>query len=263
MREQSAGAARLVDAHCHIDLYDNPAGVVGEAEAAGVYTIAVTNAPSVFRHTAALVKDCRYVRAAVGLHPELVHSHGRQVEKVPPLLKETRYVGEIGLDYTTADQAVRRAQRDVLGKILTWCAEYKDKVLTLHSRRAAADTVEAVGPNYPGGVILHWFSGSAAELERAVGYGMYFSVNPAMVGSQKGQALISRMPVERVITETDGPFVKHGPQPAEPRHTESVIEGLAELWRASPGEVREAVFANFKRLLTSGGAGGRQAGAGG
>ena len=252
MQEQPAGGRRLVDAHCHVDLYDNPAGVVAEAEAAGVYTIAVTNAPSVFRHTAALVRDCRYVRAAVGLHPELVHSHGRQVENVPPLLKETRYVGEIGLDYTTVDQAVRRAQREVFGRILTWCAEYKDKVLTLHSRRAAADTVEAVGPNYPGGVVLHWFSGSGRELERAVGYGMYFSVNPAMVGSQKGRALISRMPVERVITETDGPFVKHGPQPAAPRHTESVIEGLAELWRTSPVEAREAVFANFKRLLTGG-----------
>jgi len=251
MHERPAGAGLLVDAHCHIDLYDNPAGIVAEAEAAGVYTIAVTNAPSVFHHTAALVKDCRYLRAAVGLHPELVHSHGHQVEKVPLLLKETRYVGEIGLDYTTADQAVRRAQRDVLGKILTWCAEYKDKVLTLHSRRAAADTVEAVGANYPGSVILHWFSGSASELERAVGYGMYFSVNLPMVGSQKGQALISRLPLERVITETDGPFVKHGAQPAKPSHTQSVIEGLATLWHTSPGEARKTVFANFKGLLRS------------
>jgi|SRR5947209_3374619 len=257
MREQSAGSGRLIDAHCHIDLFDNPAHVVAEAEAAGVYTIAVTNAPSVFRHTAALVKDCRYVRAAVGLHPELVHSHGRQVEKMPPLLQETRYVGEIGLDYTTIDQAVRRAQRDVLGKILTWCAEYKDKVLTLHSRRAAADTVEAVGANYPGSVILHWFSGSSGELERAVSYGMYFSVNLSMVGSQKGQALISRMPVDRVITETDGPFVKHGPQPAKPIHTQSVIEGLATLWHTSPDEASDTVFANFKRLLRGSSVGGR------
>jgi TatD DNase family protein len=251
MSEQSAGVGRLVDAHCHIDLFSNPAEVVAEAEAAGVYTIAVTNAPSVFRHTADLVKDCRYIRAAVGLHPELVHSHGRQVENVPPLLKETRYVGEIGLDYSTTDQAVRRAQRDVLGKILAWCAEYRDKILTLHSRRAAADTIEALGENYPGGVILHWFSGSSAELERAICYGMYFSINVQMVGSQKGQALLSRMPVERVITETDGPFVKHGTQPAKPRHTQLVIEGLATLWHTSPDEAREIVFANFKRLLSS------------
>lgn len=259
MGEHSTEAGRFVDAHCHVDLYKDPAGVVAEAEAAGVYTIAVTNAPSVFRHTAALAKGSRYVRAAVGLHPELVHSHGRQVEQMPPLLSETRYVGEIGLDYTTKDTAVRRSQREVLGKILSWCAGYKNKVLTLHSRRAAADTIEAVGPDYPGGVIMHWFSGSAGELERAARYGMYFSVNTAMVGSHKGQALISRMPVDRVITETDGPFVKNGADPATPRNTQLVIEGLAKLWRVSPDEAKETVFANFRRLLGGGGSAVNQA----
>jgi TatD DNase family protein len=240
---------RLIDAHCHVDLFDNPADVVAEAEAAGIYTIAVTNAPSVFGHTAALVKDCRYVRAAAGLHPELVHSHGHQVVKVRPLLDETRYVGEIGLDYTTPDQLVQRVQREVLGKILSWCAEYGDKVLTLHSRRAAADTISAVGADYPGSVILHWFSGGTSELERAVSYGMYFSVNPAMVASKKGQSLISRMPADRVLTETDGPFVKQGAGPARPRHVQSAVEGLAALWHTSPEGARETVFANFKRLL--------------
>lgn len=249
MRAQSTGAGCLVDAHCHIDLFDKPTDVVAEAEADGVYTIAVTNAPSVFRHTAGLVKDCRYVRPAVGLHPELVHTHGRQVEMMPPLLKETRYVGEIGLDYTTMDHAMRRAQRDVLGKILSWCAEYRNKVLTLHSRRAAADTVAAIGANYPGSVILHWFSGSVGELEMAVSYGMYFSINSAMAESKKGQALISRIPIERVLTETDGPFVKRGSQPAKPCHIGLVIEGLATLWRVSYDEARETVLTNFKQLL--------------
>ena len=61
----------LFDTHCHVDLYPDPVGLVREAERRGIYTIAVTNTPSVFPATAAIVKGCRYVRPALGLHPQL------------------------------------------------------------------------------------------------------------------------------------------------------------------------------------------------
>lgn len=248
-QSQATQPSPLVDAHCHIDLFKRPTEIIAEAEANRIYTIAVTNAPSVFRHTQALVAHCRYVRPALGLHPELVHSHGHQVHMLKPLLKETRYVGEIGLDYTTTDQEIRRAQREVLNQILLWCSEYKDKVLTLHSRRAAADTIAAVGKDYPGTVILHWFSGGVRELEQALTYGMYFSVNTAMVQSKKGRSLILRIPKEQILTETDGPFVSVLSQPAKPPHIKEVLQGIANLWKVSYEEARERVLVNFQGLL--------------
>ncbi len=87
-----------------------------------------------------------------------------------------------------------------------WCAEEEDKILTIHSRRAAADIISMVGNSFQGTAILHWFTGAAKEVERAAAYGMYFSVNPAMVLSEKGRSLISAMPVDRVLTESDGPI---------------------------------------------------------
>lgn len=240
----------LVDAHCHIDLYDDPAQVVADAEAHQVYTIAVTNAPSVFAHTAQLAENSRYVRAALGLHPELVHSHGHEVNRFPQLLSQTRYVGEIGLDYTTNDPSIRSAQREVLDQILSWCAESGNKVLTLHSRRAATDTIAAIGNNYSGKVILHWFSGNNAELEQAAEYGMYFSVNAAMVRSNKGRSIIQRMPLERVLTESDGPFVSINNRPANPASVNQTLNGLADIWGIAAEEARERVITNFRRLLT-------------
>jgi len=239
----------LVDAHCHIDLYPNPAQIVAEAEVHRVYTIAVTNAPSVFAHTAKLVANSRYVRAAAGLHPELVHSHGHEVEKFPQLLAQTRYVGEIGLDYSTDDVLVRQRQREVLSQILAWCAEYGNKVLTLHSRRAAADTIAAVGDNYPGRVILHWFAGSIVELERAAGCGMYFSINAAMVRSEKGKSLIMRMPRDSVLTESDGPFVRTRNRPEDPTGSNQTLAALASIWGSEPDEAAEIVLKNFRQLL--------------
>jgi TatD DNase family protein len=84
--------------------------------------------------------------------------------------------------------------------------------------------ITLVGDNYPGKVILHWFSGAGTELERAANFGMYFSVNTAMVNSKKGQMLISRMPPDRVVTESDGPFVRVADEPAHPRHIGEVIK---------------------------------------
>lgn len=240
----------MVDAHCHVDLYPHPENIVAEIEARKVYTIAVTNAPSVFHYTASLAAHCKYVRAAAGLHPELVHSHSRELDRLWPLLDQTRYVGEIGLDYTTTDETDRKNQRTIFTKILERCSAYGNKVITLHSRRAVADVISSVGDKYPGRVILHWFSGSITELERAVSFGMYFSVNTAMAGSKKGQALIARMPQDKVVTESDGPFVNVGNEPAHPHHMAEVIKKLAVLWQVSSEEARSSVLLNFRFLVS-------------
>ena len=178
----------FVDAHCHIDLYKSPQAVVGQAEAQRTYTIAVTNAPSVFSHTAALAAGSKYVRAALGLHPELVHSHGQEIDQFPHYLPETRYVGEVGLDYTTTDEDKRIAQRQVFTRIADWVNQSGDKVLTVHSRRAASDVV-ALLSGIKARVILHWFTGTDRELEDAASRGFFFSVNSAMLRSAKSRAL--------------------------------------------------------------------------
>lgn len=241
----------LVDAHCHVDLFPDPAALVADAERSGIHTIAVTNAPSVFRHTQALCKDCRYVHAAIGLHPQLVRTHGRELEEFWPCLEETRFVGEIGLDNVTNDPKDRKAQRDIFARILERSASQGGKILTIHSRRAAADVLAAIGADFPGTTILHWFSGSATELRCAVASGCHFSVNPAMIHSKTGRALIAMMPKARVLTETDGPFVQIGSRAAIPNDVTGVVEHLASIWQLSWDAAKETVEANFTRILSS------------
>jgi TatD DNase family protein len=241
-------AASLVDAHCHIDLFPDPAALVREIEQAAIHTIAVTNTPSVFFHTQALAAGCRYVHPAVGLPPELVAARAGELDRMWPLLEATRFVGEVGLDYVIKDQAVQKLQRDVFRQILDRCAAASNKILTVHSRRAAKDVIAAIGNDFPGAVILHWFSGSIGELELAISSGLYFSVNPAMTLSRSGQALIARMPQDRVLTETDGPFVKVTGEPARPQHAIHTVNYLSQVWKLPVEDVRLAVLKNFQRL---------------
>ena len=241
--------ASLVDAHCHIDLYPSPADIVRQCEESRIYTVAVTNAPSVFSHTQALCAGKRYVRAAVGLHPELVRSHGHEIDAMLPLIDQTRYIGEIGLDFTTNDATERRRQQEVFEQILTRCATHRNKILTIHSRRAAANVIAAVGADFPGTVILHWFSGSSKLADTAAANGMYFSINPAMVRSATGQKLIARFPRDRILTETDGPFVSIQGQPARPKDVAVAVDFLSQLWAISPEESRAIVRTNLQEML--------------
>ena len=222
-----------------------------ECESRRVFTIAVTNAPSVFAATQALVEGSTYVRAALGLHPELVSSHGAEVSQFLLALDHTRFIGEIGLDYVTIDRDVRAKQRDVLRQVLERCALAGDKIITLHSRRAATDVIDAVGAGFPGHAILHWYSGSLQDLKKAANYGFYFSVNPRMMLSESSMRLIDAMPRTHLLLETDGPFVKIGNRPAEPHDTRVVVDRLAVRWRLPMEELASLLFQNFRRLLDS------------
>ena len=241
----------FVDAHCHVDLFPDPASIVAAASSSRVHTVAVTNAPFVFAHTAALAEGRSYVYAALGLHPELVETHGEQLDRFIELLPATRFVGEVGLDYSTKDAAVRSRQRRVFDAILERCAHAKNKVITVHSRRAGADTLAAIGVHYPGTVILHWFTGSLREVESANRAGLMFSVNSAMLASQNGRRLVQAMPRDRVLTESDGPFVGPRSSPDSPASISKTLASLAGLWSLSPAEACAVVAGNFRVILSN------------
>jgi TatD DNase family protein len=238
----------LLDAHFHLDLSKGTPGELVAEREASIHIIAVTNAPSVFHHTEHICSTHERLHAAVGLHPELVASHGNEVETLVALLPTTRFVGEVGLDYVTTDTSLRAKQRKVFARILEACSVTKDKVLTIHSRRAAADVVAAIAEMSPGIAILHWFSGSRRELDKAIEAGCFFSVNPAMTRSKSGLSLIHAMPSDRVLTETDGPFVKIGDRPARPADVTAVVGVLAKVWKVSESEARATVWSNFSTM---------------
>ena len=240
---------RLIDTHCHIDLYPDYLELVDETERAQIYTIAVTNTPSVFRRCLALTNEKRFIRTALGLHPQLVHERHYELPLMSELLSETKYIGEVGLDFVTQDEQERKLQRGVFAKILDQCAASGNKVLTIHSRRAAGDVVDMIGDSYTGKIILHWYSGPSKVLQKAVSYGLYFSINSSMVTSESGREIISQIPLERLLTESDGPFVKLSGQPARPRDMVQVIERLSVMYGIDKIEMANRIYDNFRCIL--------------
>ena len=239
----------VVDMHCHLDLYPDPRWQVVEISRQKSYVLSVTTTPRAWRGTCDLAVGHPRIRTALGLHPQLARERKSELNLFDRLLPEARYVGEVGLDGGPAYRSFWKDQVEVFDHILASCAKVGGRVLTLHSRSAATDVLDALErhPGY-GVAILHWFSGTQRELRRAVDMGCWFSVGGAMLSSHKGRSLTARMPAHRLLTETDGPFGMASGKPLQPGECAEAIRVLAELWRLDEVTARKNVVASFRKL---------------
>ena len=243
----------MIDFHCHIDLFPDPQKVLDGVEARGVHVLAVTTTPRAWRGTRKLIGERARVRIGLGLHPELVPERHGEVALFAHLLTEAAYVGEIGLDGSPHMRGSFALQDATLRQIMTHCVDAGGRVMSLHSRRAASGVLDALEANPGAGTaVLHWFSGSRRELDRAILLDCWFSVGPSMLKSAKGRALAAAMPRDRVLTETDAPFAASSAGPLMPWDAWLALPTLAELWSCDTNEVAEQLNRNLRVLGESG-----------
>ena len=239
----------FIDTHFHLDLWSNPKEIANQIEEAGVYTIAVTNTPSVFDYTYELCKDKKYLRPALGLHPELIYERAGELPLFLRKITLTRYIGEVGLDFSTKHYASKDAQIRVFSKIIDACSIDDSKILTIHSRKSEKTVIDIVGPDFPGKVIMHWYSGSNKQLDRALDLGFYFSINSSMTKSKRGVEIIKRIPYDRILTESDGPFSKTMGEISTPLNIKSITPNIEKLANDELISIQNQVYKNFKHLL--------------
>jgi TatD DNase family protein len=222
---------RLVDFHCHLDLYPDYEAAVAECERKQVFTLAVTTTPRAWPRNHAVASATSYVRAALGIHPQLVSERASELGLWEAYLPEARYIGEVGLDGGPRHFRSLELQKQVFEKVLCACSVAGGKILTVHSVRSARtvlDMIEKYLPPSRGQVVLHWFTGSKSEARRAVELGCYFSINVPMMLNARHREVVSAIPIERLLTETDGPFTKAGTRPARPTDVGIAVDILAK-----------------------------------
>lgn len=165
-----------------------------------------------------------------------------------------KVIGEVGLDAGPQFYKSLDLQIDVLRRVLRACATAGDKIVSLHSVRSARlvlDLIEAELPHDRGLAVMHWFTGSMSEMRRALSLGCYFSVNEQMANSDNGRRLLGELPIDRVLTETDGPFVQRRGRPLPPGDVEGVLDVLGALYGIGAGAVRAQILANLENIEKS------------
>lgn len=240
----------MIDFHCHLDLYPNPHAVADECRRRGLYLLSVTTTPSAWNGTRALAREGDRIRTAIGLHPQIAHERRGELPLFDKILAETDYVGEVGLDGSPELRQHWDAQLAVFDHVLRACAAAGGRILTIHSRRAAKAVLDRLEENPGAGTpILHWFSGGIRDLERAIALGCWFSVGPAMLNGERGRMLAARIPQDRTLTETDGPFSQIGGQSLQPWQVDQAVAELGRIWSVPTAAAEQRVQSNFRALV--------------
>lgn len=241
----------LVDFHCHLDLYQEYRRVYEECRRAEVEVLAVTTTPRAWAKNVELAAGAPNIRVGLGLHPQLVAGGVDELLLFKKLLRETIYVGEVGLD--ASPQFYRRfeEQKRVFREVLEACREEGGKILSVHSVRSVGEVlkmIEAYLPQNKGKAVLHWFTGTVSEAKRAYQLGCYFSINSEMLKTEQRRNTVAMLPRERILTETDGPFTIRSGNQSAPQDVIFALETLSILLNMSIEGLKSLIVSNLQRL---------------
>ncbi|KIY20662.1 Qat anti-phage system TatD family nuclease QatD [Mesobacillus subterraneus] len=236
------------DTHAHIDLYKNMKDCINYIESSRSYTIVMTNVPDLYKRYIREHAKYKYVRFALGLHPELVHQYKSQISIFHEFVKTSRYIGEVGLDFT---KGVDQEQIEVFEEIMRACEQHNGKIISVHSRRAADEVMDIIGESKDNGIILHWFSGTMKQLDRAINLGYYFSINTNILNSKKGREVVKRIPTDKLLIESDAPFTNVTKHSYDLDFIDTIFTKTADLLNSPEQEIMEIYSENFMRLLKS------------
>jgi len=258
----------VIDSHCHLadetfanDLHD----VIARARDAGVARVMVIldggNAAEAdqARRIADLWPDTRF---AVGVHPHQAHQFSDDPDRAAAVARDqmastpaARAIGEIGLDYHY-DFSPRDVQQAVFRAQVRLALEL-DRPVVIHTREADDDTITILREEGRGVLrgVLHCFTGDAALARAGLDLGFYISVAGIITFPKTTaglRAAVRAVPLDRLLTETDSPFLAPVPYRGkrnEPAHVSRVVEALAELHGVSSRDVAQRTATNFDTLF--------------
>lgn len=246
----------MIDAHAHLDACEPaPEELVARAREAGVEAIlSVGTDIESCRATLAIAEREPAVFAILGIHPHLAAApDATRLDELEELLRSPRAValGEIGLDYYR-DRAPRGPQIDLFSRQLR-LAERVRKPAVIHTRQADDDTRTALD-GFSGAIVLHCFS-SPALLPWALERGCYvsFAGNVTYPSAEELRAAARLVPADRLLVETDSPYLAPQPvrgRPDEPAFLVHTLARLADLREVPAVELAAQTAANARAVFS-------------
>jgi len=256
----------IFDSHCHPQMaqYDKDREeMIARALKEGVFMICVGTDLETSRQGIELAQKHDGMWASVGLHPNDNLNEKFEPEKYRELLQKEKVVafGEIGLDYYRTEKSEdQKFQKERFVQQLELAKEFK-KPLILHCRdsrsgstgRAYPDMIEILKKGYAdNGGVIHSFTGSLNEAKQFLDLGFYLGFNGIITFARQYDEIVRETPLDRIILETDAPFLTPEPHRGkrnEPAYVVEVAKKVAELKNEPYEKVIEQTTENCKKLF--------------
>jgi TatD DNase family protein len=248
----------LVDSHCHLDFAkeEDRAGIIARARGAGVRSLlTISTKLEEFPAVRAIAESDPDIWCSVGVHPHEAAVEPASADTLVALTKHPKVVGigESGLDFFY-EHSPREQQAQVFRAHLA-AARDADLPIIVHTRDADPETIAILEDEKPAAGVIHCFSTGRELAERAVALGFYISVSgiATFKNAQGLRDIIRDVPLERLLVETDAPYLAPVPmrgktnEPAFVVHTAKLV---AELKGVTQEELARVTTENFFRLFT-------------
>ncbi|MEM5772917.1 MAG: TatD family hydrolase [Candidatus Aenigmatarchaeota archaeon] len=241
----------MIDVHCHLEQpdYDSDREEVIENCKKELKAIITSCAhPKDFDLTMQLVEKHKgFVFATVGIHPEYIKEVSeKEKEEFFELVRKNRDkiigIGEVGLDFIIEEQEWREKQKEMFCKFISLAKEL-NMPLIIHARKAFAEAIEILEKQEAKNVLMHFFSAKEL-LDKVKENFWYISVNTTVLTSKKIKKIVRDMPIERILTETDAPWLGPEGKRNDSRSIKLVIKKIAEIKKLSEEEVEKKTTEN-------------------
>ncbi|AZV54497.1 TatD family deoxyribonuclease [Bacillus pumilus] len=237
--------SHLSDMHIHIDYFENYKQIYDSFEENKMYALFVTNLPEIYHKCLNDFSVNNYVKLGIGYNPQLNEKYPFNKKLFDSMLLTTKYVGEVGLDYSKEFVHTKKSQNNAFDYICYQSAR-QNKIMSIHSRKAENDVLEMLVRHEVEHAIFHWYSGDLEDARKIAEQGYYFSVNYSMLHSKKGFEVIKSLPIDRLLIETDAPFGKS--------KLKGVTYNLPEIYnqfskRLNIDSFNDVVYENLSSLL--------------
>jgi TatD DNase family protein len=245
------------DTHCHLSLFKDIPSTLSKAKASRVACIlAVAMYYKDNWSVLELAKAYSEVVPALGIHPIEVPNLSNveeQLEAIDQLLLANRVkvVGEIGLDrYFVKDKQMWSRQEEILTHFLEFARQHQLAV-NLHGKDAEGTLFRILSQYDLRAVQVHWFAGSPELIKEGIKRGYYFSVTPAVLYSEKMRRVVELVPIDHLLTESDGPVSYKGQTTfiGEPALMETVVQEIAQIKQQPPDEIEPILYNNAQKLI--------------
>ncbi len=251
----------LIDSHCHLDfpsLAEDREGVIARARAAGIKRMVnIGTTKRDYPAIRATAKNITEVFCTFGIHPNHTHEEGETVTE-EEIIAETAALKTIGIGETGLDFYYKYAPREVQEESFRRHirAAQKTKLpLVIHSRDAELDTIRVLKEEGAVTGVLHCFSSGRVLAEEGVKIGLYVSLSGIITfkKSQELRDIVRDVPLDRLLVETDSPYLAPEPyrgKPCEPSYVVKTAQMLADVKGVSFDEISRITTENFFRLFT-------------
>lgn len=241
-----------IDCHTHLDFFeDNIDKAIVDINKNEILTLANSMDIESYIKNKEYSMKSNFIKPCFGIHPWKAAYYKGDLQELIPYIKESEIIGEIGLDYLwVEDKSTFDIQRKVFYFILEESIK-RDKVVSLHTKDAEEEIYEALKKYNYNKVIIHWYSGDIETLEKYINLGCYFTISVDMEYSEKTNEVLSKIPIDKLLLETDGPTALEwiNGEYAYPSEIKKVYEKVAKFKNIEVKKLLHIVEDNFQRLF--------------